>query len=233
MAEPSSRTTGSPGHPGRPRSPGPRSRRSRQDRPGRRSRHGRPDHPGLSRAKRALDLAGASALLLLLAPLLAALAVAVATGSRGPVLAPARRAGLGGRPFTMLRFRAAPATRTGRLLHRHFLEHLPQLINVVRGEMSLVGPRPLAPATAAAADGARARAAVRPGITGPWQTGGRSELPWEEMAVLDLHYAQECWLGLDLLLLARTPGAVLRGRAPGLAALPRARPGPRGRGRVA
>ncbi|MQS39055.1 sugar transferase [Streptomyces katsurahamanus] len=165
--------------------------------------------------KRAVDLLGALLLLLLGAPLLPAAAAAVALTSRGPVLVGSVRAGLADRPFTMLAFRTAPATRTGRLLRRRFLDRLPQLINVVRGEMSLVGPRPVTLARAASAVGAeRARAAVRPGMTGLWQTSGRSGLPWEEAAVLDLHYVQEYWLGLDLLILARTGRMALRGRTP-------------------
>ncbi|GAA2264000.1 hypothetical protein GCM10010232_65040 [Streptomyces amakusaensis] len=168
-----------------------------------------------SPAKRAFDLAAGVALLLLLTPLLLALAAAVALSSRGPVLVRRERAGLGGRPFSMLTFRTAPATRVGRLLHRHFLDCLPQLINVVRGEMSLVGPRPLTPARAAAVTGpARAGRSVRPGITGLWQTGRRSGLPWDEMAVLDPHYVEAHWLGLDLVILARTLPAALRGRTP-------------------
>jgi lipopolysaccharide/colanic/teichoic acid biosynthesis glycosyltransferase len=164
-------------------------------------------------AKRAVDLLLGTALLLLLALPLLALAAAVAAGPRGPVLVPLERSGPEGRPFRILTFRKAPGTRTGRLLHRHYLDHLPQLLNVLRGEMSLVGPRPLAPARVAALTGAdRCRAAVRPGLTGPWQTGGRTGLPWEEMSVLDLHYVREHWLGTDLALLARTLPAVVRGR---------------------
>lgn len=167
----------------------------------------------MSTSKRAVDVVGGTLLLLLLAPALLALAAAVAVTSRGPVLVPLRRAGAGGRPFAMLAFRTAPATRTGRLLHRHYLDHLPQLINVVRGEMSLVGPRPL-PVDHPLTGTARARAAVRPGITGPWQIGGRSGLPWEEMAVQDLYYVREHWLGMDLAILARTAAIAARGLGP-------------------
>ncbi|MFI6287247.1 sugar transferase [Streptomyces sp. NPDC051018] len=166
-------------------------------------------------AKRAVDLLASTALLLLLAVPLLALAAAVAATSRGPVLLRRERAGLNGRPFPMLTFRMTPATRVGKLLHRHYLDHLPQLLNVVRGEMSLVGPRPLTPERTAALTGAdRVRTAVRPGITGLWQIGGRTGLPWEEMAVLDAHYVREHWLGMDLAILARTLPATTRGRGP-------------------
>ncbi|MFF3690132.1 sugar transferase [Streptomyces sp. NPDC002187] len=170
-------------------------------------------------AKRAVDLTGSLFLLLLLSPALLAVAAAVALTSPGPVLTRRERTGLGGRTFTMLTFRTTRAeslTPVGRLLRRRLLDTLPQLINVVRGEMSLVGPPPLppaAPGSAAPAFGAdRARQALRPGITGLWQISGRSELPWEEMSVLDLHYVEQHWLGLDLWILARTVPAAVAGR---------------------
>ncbi|MGW3628272.1 sugar transferase [Streptomyces sp. NPDC000880] len=166
-------------------------------------------------AKRAVDLAGSLFLLLLLSPLLLAVAAAVAVTSPGGILARQDRTGLGGRTFAMLTFRTKRAgdldpTPVGRPLRRHFLDKLPQLINVARGEMSLVGPRPPGPDDSDYAD--RARLGVRPGITGLWQISGRSELPWEEMAVLDLHYVEQHWLGLDLLILARTLPTALAGR---------------------
>ncbi|MEO3972508.1 sugar transferase [Streptomyces sp. CAU 1734] len=165
--------------------------------------------------KRAFDMIAGSALLLLLAAPLLVIAAAVAETSRGPVLVPRERAGLGGRPFPILSFRTDRGTRLGRALHRHFLDHLPQLVNVVRGEMSLVGPRPMPPSGPAPAPGAdRARASVRPGVTGLWQVGGRSGLPWEERGVLDLHYVDEHWIGMDLAVLARTLPAAVRGRPP-------------------
>ncbi|MFJ4009095.1 sugar transferase [Streptomyces sp. NPDC090026] len=170
-----------------------------------------PGHP----VKRAVDLAGALLLLLALSPLLLG-AAAAAAASGGPALRRSERLGLGGRTFTMLTFRTTrdgALTPAGRLLRRRCLDVLPQLVNVVRGEMSLVGPRPLAgpPGRSAAA---RARLSVRPGMTGLWQVGRRSELPWEEMGVLDLHYVEQHWLGLDLLILMRTVPAVIRGRRP-------------------
>ncbi|MCX4824636.1 sugar transferase [Streptomyces sp. NBC_01142] len=170
-------------------------------------------------AKRAVDLTASVILLLALSPVLFTVAVAVALTSPGPVLIRRERTGLGGRTFAMLTFRTRRAgpvrdlTPAGRLLRRHLLDGLPQLLNVARGEMSLVGPRPLPPQGSRPAVGAaRARLGVRPGITGLWQVSGRSELPWEEMAVLDLHYVEQHWLGLDLLILARTVPAAVAGR---------------------
>jgi lipopolysaccharide/colanic/teichoic acid biosynthesis glycosyltransferase len=173
-------------------------------------------------AKRAVDLTASLVLLLTLSPVLLAVGVAVTLTSPGPILIRRRRTGLDGRTFAMLTFRttrAAPVhefTPAGRLLRRCFLDRLPQLINVARGEMSLVGPQPLppAPSPGPAAGADRARLRVRPGITGLWQISGRSGLPWEEMTVLDLHYVEQHWLGLDLLILARTVPAAVAGRRP-------------------
>ncbi|UYQ63434.1 sugar transferase [Streptomyces peucetius] len=167
-------------------------------------------------AKRAVDLTGALLLLLALSPLLLIAAAAVAATSPGPVLRRRERAGLGGRTFTMLTFRTGhpkAVTPVGRALRRHFLDRLPQLLNVVRGEMSLVGPHPLTPDAVREGVGPeRVRLAVRPGMTGLWQVSGRSELPWEEMTVLDLHYVEQHWLGLDLAILARTVPVAVAGR---------------------
>jgi lipopolysaccharide/colanic/teichoic acid biosynthesis glycosyltransferase len=175
----------------------------------------RDEGPGSMPAKRAVDLAGCLILLLLLSPLLLAVAAAVAATSPGGILTRQDRTGLGGHTFAMLTFRTKRSgdlgpTPVGPLLRRYFLDDLPQLINVVRGEMSLVGPRPTGPNDSDHAD--RARLGVRPGITGLWQISGRSELPWEEMAVLDLHYVEQHWLGLDMLILARTLPTALAGR---------------------
>jgi lipopolysaccharide/colanic/teichoic acid biosynthesis glycosyltransferase len=92
------------------------------------------------------------------------------------------------------------------------LDELPQLWNVVRGDMSLVGPRPLPVEAAAFVGDERRRLRVRPGLTGLWQVSGRSDLGWEETVALDMHYVDHWSLGLDLAILARTPLAVLRGR---------------------
>ncbi|MBT2492734.1 sugar transferase [Streptomyces sp. ISL-96] len=160
-------------------------------------------------AKRIFDLAATTALLLIAAPLLLLTATAAAVTSRGPLLVRNTRAGLGGRPFEMLTLRTDPRTPAGRLLRRWRLDVLPRLLHVLRGEMSLVGPCPLPPGHRSAT---RARLVVRPGITGLWQVSARSELPWEEMDVLDLHYIEQHWLGLDLAILTRTLPAALATR---------------------
>lgn len=172
--------------------------------------------------------------LVLLTPLLAVLTLAVLLDSPGPALFRQQRVGEHGRRFTMLKFRtmtheAEPLTvarpdgqflfklqrdpritRVGGLLRRYSLDELPQLINVVRGEMALVGPRPALPEeTARYADEVHRRLAVRPGMTGLWQVSGRSDLPWEETVRLDLDYVDNWTPGLDLRILVRTVGAVL------------------------
>ncbi|MFI6644278.1 sugar transferase [Streptomyces sp. NPDC050504] len=173
--------------------------------------------------KRLLDLVGTLLLLLLTAPLLVAAATAVAATSPGGVLTRQPRAGRDGHPFQLLRFRTARTdggrrvTPVGRFLRRHSIDELPQLLHVLRGEMSLVGPRPLPAGHAACTGAARARLSVRPGVTGLWQVRDRSEpeLPWNEMALLDLHYVDHHWIGLDLRILARTVPVVLGSRRTG------------------
>ncbi|MFI0978235.1 sugar transferase [Streptomyces sp. NPDC021093] len=161
-------------------------------------------------AKRALDLAGSLLLLLLLAPVLATAYAAVALTSPGGAFLRQPRAGLRGEPFLMLRFRADPRTDpVGRLLRRLSLDGLPQLINVVRGEMSLVGPRPLPVQDSGRTSPTHGRLAVLPGMTGLWQVSSRSELPWDEMVLLDLEYVDTHCLAVDLGILARTVPAVL------------------------
>ncbi|MFF0424065.1 sugar transferase [Streptomyces sp. NPDC004520] len=157
-------------------------------------------------AKRAFDVAGGLVLLLALAPLIAWAALSVALGGSGPVLRRRTVAGLAGRPFTMLTFRT-----------RSPLAALPLLLHVLTGRMSLVGPCPLTPGHRECAGEGRRRLSVRPGVTGPWQISGRSELPWEERELLDLHYVDHHWLGMDLLILARTLPAVRRRRTARLA----------------
>ena len=102
-------------------------------------------------------------------------------------------------------------TRVGRVLRRFSLDELPQLVNVLRGQMSLVGPRPPLPEEVAVypAD-VRRRLAVRPGLTGLWQVSGRSDLPWEEAVKLDLRYVENWSFSLDLMILLRTLSAVCR-----------------------
>lgn len=194
-----------------------------------------------STGKRSVDVLGAGLLLLALAPLLAAIALAVRLGSRGPAIFRQERIGIDGHPFTVLKFRTMRqgaeaetvflrrrhpttgplfklvddprVTGVGRHLRRHSLDELPQLVNVLRGEMSLVGPRPALPEEVAGyADRVRRRLAVRPGLTGLWQVSGRSDLSWEESVDLDLRYVDEASATMDLRILALTVPAVLFGR---------------------
>ncbi|MFD9373878.1 sugar transferase [Streptomyces sp. NPDC060020] len=162
--------------------------------------------PARPPAKRVVDLLGALILLALLGlPLAGVTALLYATHGRRPF---AREAavGLAGRPFRTWRLRTADTGRLGAVLDRCALDVLPQLINVLRGEMSLVGPRP-EPRT-----DRPDRLLVRPGMTGLWQVSARSDLPWEEMALLDRHYVENHWLGMDLAILAQTPRAACRQR---------------------
>ena len=199
--------------------------------------------PGLGYriAKRLLDISVAALALILLSPLFALLALLVKLTSRGPVFFHQKRAGLGGRPFVMLKFRSmrfdadlrrrelehrnemdGPVfkmrrdpriTPLGRLLRRSSLDELPQLVNVLLGQMSLVGPRPLPLDEARRlAPQHRRRHEVKPGMTGLWQVSGRNDLPYEEMMRLDLEYVERCSLWLDLRILAATIPAVLTGR---------------------
>lgn len=191
-------------------------------------------------AKAVLDRVGAAFLLVALLPLLASVALAVAVSSPGPVLYKQRRAGRDGEPFECLKFRtmdceaASPdrlaalanesdgllfkvqddprVTRVGHTLRRLSLDELPQFWNVVRGDMSLVGPRPLPVRPEDFVGHERRRLDVKPGITGLWQVSGRSELSWAESVRLDLQYVDEWSLLLDIRILARTPLAVLQGR---------------------
>jgi lipopolysaccharide/colanic/teichoic acid biosynthesis glycosyltransferase/glycosyltransferase involved in cell wall biosynthesis len=154
--------------------------------------------------KRPLDAAAAFALLALLAPLLAALALAVLLDVGRPVLYRQRRPGLGERPFEILKFRtmiggAAPdgerLTPLGRLLRRASLDELPQLINILRGEMSFIGPRPLLERYLAFYTAEeRRRHSVRPGLTGWAQIHGRNDLPWRSRLAMDIWYVDHaCW----------------------------------------
>jgi exopolysaccharide biosynthesis polyprenyl glycosylphosphotransferase len=191
--------------------------------------------------KQALDRLLGSMLFMLLGPLLAGIAVAIKRTSPGPVLFRQIRIGADGRPFQMLKFRSMVVdaedrradlevkdegngvlfkirndprvTRVGALLRRYSLDELPQLWNVVRGDMSLVGPRPPLPQEVIgySADAIR-RLRVRPGMTGLWQVSGRSDLTWEESLRLDLRYVDNWSLALDATILWRTWRAVLSRR---------------------
>lgn len=197
-------------------------------------------------AKRALDLTGAVIGLVVLFPLLLAIALLIRLSSPGPILFRQIRRGRGGRPFWFLKFRTMTVdaeqrlgeveslnessrgvlfkirhdprvTPLGRLLRRSSLDELPQLFNVLRGEMSLVGPRPLQLRDcdlleAADSEGYVRRLRVLPGLTGAWQVGGRSETDYERMLQLDLDYVENPLFRRDLWILCQTVGAVLRGR---------------------
>jgi lipopolysaccharide/colanic/teichoic acid biosynthesis glycosyltransferase len=178
--------------------------------------------------KRPLDLAGAVLGLVLLLPLLAIVGCAVRIAIGSPVLFRQWRAGLRGAPFRLVKFRTMTDARDGagqplpdgerltpigRLLRAASLDELPGLWNVLTGDMSLVGPRPLLLEYLDRYTPAQARRhEVRPGITGLAQVSGRNALGWEEKFALDVRYVDECSLRLDVLILARTAGAVLRAR---------------------
>jgi lipopolysaccharide/colanic/teichoic acid biosynthesis glycosyltransferase len=172
--------------------------------------------------KQVLDRLAAALLLLLVAPLMLAIAVAIKCDDGGAVLAGQTRVGRNGRPFVLLGFRSTVVddpgrdpwvTRVGALLRRHDLDGLPQLLNVLGGRMSLVGPRPLAAREVGLfGPDARRRLLVRPGLTGVWQIRGRAELSRAEAARLDLRYVDNWSLGLDARILRATIGTVLDGR---------------------
>jgi len=190
--------------------------------------------------KRALDVVVSATLLALLSPLLAAIAVGILVDSGRPVFFRQRRAGFEGEPFTLLKFRTMDAdaeqrlgelvdlakleqpafkipddprvTRFGRVLRRFSLDELPQLINVLRGQMSLVGPRPEEESVVALYDERqRSRLAIKPGMTGPMQVYGRSDLTFEERLAMERDYLDNLSLLTDLAILLRTPRAVVRG----------------------
>jgi exopolysaccharide biosynthesis polyprenyl glycosylphosphotransferase len=191
--------------------------------------------PLASAAKRGLDVVGAALGLIALAPLFALIAAAIKLDSPGPVLFRQSRTGRGGRTFVLYKFRSMRAgsgvlvrsngallkaadddriTRVGRLLRRCSLDEAPQLFNVLRGEMSLVGPRPLvAPEAHALCESWHMRRAdLRPGLTGLWQISGRSFIGFEDMIRLDFEYVTGWSLARDLEILTATVPAVLSGR---------------------
>ena len=192
--------------------------------------------PAQRAVKRVLDPVAAAAGLVLLAPVYAGVAVAVLVDSGRPVIFVSPRAGLEGRPFGMLKFRTmipdaiavgreqgisedpfgivkgdVRITRIGRWLRRTGLDELPQLVNVLRGQMSLVGPRAdLVEQAASYAERERRRLGVRPGMTGWAQVNGRDSLTWTERFELDLWYLDNWSLWLDAKILLRTAGEVFR-----------------------
>jgi exopolysaccharide biosynthesis polyprenyl glycosylphosphotransferase len=191
-------------------------------------------------AKRALDLAGSAFLLLVLSPFFALLAVLVKLDTSGEALFRQERVGLHGRTFKVVKFRSMCSeaeqqldqirqlnvirghafkverdprvTRIGRFLRRTSLDELPQLWNVLRGEMSLVGPRPPLPGEVAKYDvWHRRRLSMKPGMTGLWQIGGRSEAEFDRWVEKDLEYIDRWSFWLDLKIIARTVPAMLTG----------------------
>jgi len=180
---------------------------------------------------RSLDLVLASVLLVLSSPLLAAAAAAIKLESRGPAFYRQRRVGMGGVPFELWKLRTmVPGaeelgagiyvlegdpriTRVGRALRRLSLDELPNLLNVLRGEMAIVGPRPtIQEQVDRYTERQRRRLEVKPGITGWAQVNGRTSLPWPERIELDIWYVENRSLSLDLRILARTVKLLVTGQ---------------------
>ncbi len=180
--------------------------------------------------RRTVDIVISALALALASPVLIAAMVAIRLESPGPVIYRQRRVGMHGREFDVLKLRTmidgaehigaglaidagdARVTRVGALLRRASLDELPNLWNVLRGEMSLIGPRPTLPVQVAQyTERQRGRLQVRPGITGWAQVNGRASLPWSERIELDLYYIEHRSLALDLRILWRTPALVYGG----------------------
>ncbi len=180
--------------------------------------------------RRAIDIAVSATALVLSAPIVAIAMLAIRLETPGDPLYRQRRVGLRGREFEVLKLRTmvsgaehqgaglaidagdARITRVGSILRRTSLDELPNLLNVLRGEMSLIGPRPTLPHQVAQyTERQRGRLAIRPGITGWAQVNGRAALPWSERIELDLYYIEHRSWRLDLEILRRTPAMVLGG----------------------
>jgi len=187
--------------------------------------------------KRILDVSLSIFLLILSLPILIVAGIAIKITSKGPVIFKQRRAGLCGRPFTMYKLRTmvrdmddemilfrqgqgnSPVfklkddpriTRVGRFLRRTSIDELPQLVNVILGDMSLVGPRPLPLDQVRLTNlEERSRLSVKPGLTGLWQVSGRADVPYTEWLAMDFYYIQHRDLWLDFLILLKTVPAVL------------------------
>lgn len=191
--------------------------------------------------KRLFDVAASSIALVCLSPLLLAVAVAIKLGSRGPVFFKQGRVGLHGREFHMLKFRSMVVnaeelkqkllaaneqsgpvfkmrrdprvTAVGRFIRKYSIDELPQLVNVLRGDMSVVGPRPPLPSEVARYEAwQRRRLSVRPGLTCVWQVSGRNEISFQEWMLLDMRYIDHWSLARDFNLIWRTVPVVLTGR---------------------
>jgi exopolysaccharide biosynthesis polyprenyl glycosylphosphotransferase len=192
--------------------------------------------------KRALDVIVSIGAIVVLAPVLVAIGLAVRLTSRGPAIYRSTRNGQGGRTFTVYKFRSMyrdaderrrellqhnahgdsvlfkmrqdpRVTPVGRVLRKLSLDELPQLFNILLGSMSLVGPRPPLPDEVERYEGhTHRRLLVKPGLTGLWQVSGRSDLSWEESVRLDLYYVENWSLGFDFAIIARTVWAVLQRR---------------------
>ena len=202
-----------------------------------------PGRSARSIVKRTMDVVGSLCGLILLAPILAAVSLLIRLGSRGPILFRQERMGLGGRTFLCLKFRTMVPdaekrlrdleaqnesaggvlfkikddpriTPLGKFLRKTSLDELPQLWNVLVGEMSLVGPRPLQLRDSEKLaeldpEGYARRLTAIPGVTGPWQVGGRSNVDSDKMLVLDLDYVENWTVAMDLEILVKTVGVVL------------------------
>jgi lipopolysaccharide/colanic/teichoic acid biosynthesis glycosyltransferase len=180
--------------------------------------------------RRAIDIAFSTCVLVLASPVLLVAMLAIRLESPGGAIYRQRRAGLGGEPFDVLKLRTMVAgaehvgaglaidaedpriTRVGTLLRRTSLDELPNLVNVLRGEMSLIGPRPTLPVQVEQyTERQRGRLAIKPGLTGWAQVNGRASLPWSERIELDLFYIEHRSPALDLEILRRTVTIVLGG----------------------
>jgi lipopolysaccharide/colanic/teichoic acid biosynthesis glycosyltransferase len=180
--------------------------------------------------RRALDIAISATVLLVSAPVLALAMLAIRLESRGSVIYRQRRVGLNGAHFEVIKLRTMVAgaehlgaglrvdendariTRVGALLRRSSLDELPNLVNVLRGEMSLIGPRPTLPVQVEQyTERQRGRLAIKPGITGWAQVNGRASLPWSQRIELDLEYIEHRSAAMDLRILWRTAAMVLGG----------------------
>lgn len=180
--------------------------------------------------RRAIDIVAGAIALVLTAPLVAVAMIAIGLESRGHPIYRQRRVGKDGRQFDLLKLRTmvdgaehvgaglainendSRVTRVGALLRRTSLDELPNLLNVVRGELSFIGPRPTIPVQVAQyTERQRGRLAIKPGITGWAQVNGRASLPWSERIELDLYYIEHRSLALDLRILWRTVAIVFGG----------------------